>query len=283
MLTDSYPYDQQSKIPVSALAFETNSYSLSVDAVFIRTEEAYHAWQIKTYDAIAEAYRTSLTKYEQEVEELKANAEAEALRNATRFGAPPSENLKTIKNELKKHCISIVTRQRYESFDATKDGDPPYFDFDEAAEEGSFTRFFEQAFEWDQLQYVFYPYFWARGDKWAQRFLRQDVDPTFLEFLQAGAARVVVPVRPGFEVAISHYLETGKIWRGKGDPPNINSRLYLPIVTEIKERTGASKGEVPVGKSWPTYVPTPLVILRSEDDLPKWKRQSPDGWDWKEN
>jgi hypothetical protein len=136
--------------------------------------------------------------------------------------------LKTIKAELKKHCISIVTRQRYEDFNVVQDGDPPFFDFVEAAEKGSFTRFFEQAFEWDQMQYVFYPYFWGRKSTWSERFLRQDVDPAFLEFLQAGAARVVVPVRPGFEVALTHYLETLEIWNGEGEPPTINSPLYVP-------------------------------------------------------
>jgi hypothetical protein len=222
-----------------------------------------------------------MQRYEAKIADLKAQAEAAAASVNARFGAPPSQNLKIVKGELKKHCVSIVTRQRYEDVSVMQDGDPPYFPFAAAAEHGSFTRFFEQAFEWDQMQYVFYPYFWARQETWAARFTRDDVDPAFLEFLQSGAARVVVPVRPGFEAAVSHYLETKQIWNGEGDPP-VTSELYVPIVREIQERTGASLGEVPVGEAWITRVPTPLVILRTEAELPKWKRVSPSGWEWEE-
>ncbi len=282
LLTDSYLYEENSKLPLQVLAFETYTYGLTVEVLFQRTFAAYGTWQIKTYDKLAAASRENFQKYELKVQELKAAAEAEAARTTTRFGAPPSQNLKTIKAELKKHCISIVTRQRYDAFDAVRDDDPPYFDFIEAATEGSFIRFFEQAFEWDQMQYVFYPYFWGRKSIWAERFQRQDVDPNFLEFLQAGAARVVVPVRLGFEVALTHYLETGEIWNGEGEPPVIHSPLYVPIITEIRERTDAPQGEIPVGDPWPTRLPTPLVILRSEDNLPEWERLDPTGWEWQE-
>jgi hypothetical protein len=281
LLPDSNPYEPQSKLPLQVVAFETNSYAVAVEVIFLRTSDAYQKWQIKTYDKLAAAHRDSVERYEATVADLKAAAEAEKANSPIRFGAPPSQNLKTIKAELKKHCISIVTRQRYESFDMVEDGDPPYFDFDVAAERGSFTRFFEQAFEWDQLQYVFYPYYWSRADRWAKRFLRQEVDPLFLEFLQAGAARVVVPVRPGFELALTHYLETGEIYNGEGDPP-IHDPLYVPIVTEIQERTGGPQDELPVGEPWLTRVPTPVAIVRQEDTLPAWERLDPSGWDWQE-
>ncbi len=281
LLAESTVYEPQSKLPVHAVAFETNSYSLAVEVVFLRSPEAYRRWQIKTYDRLSAAYADLQARYEATVADLKAAAQAEKANTTTRFGAPPSQNLKTIKAELKKHCISIVTRQRYEGFDAVQDGDPPYFDFEDAAELGSFTRFFEQAFEWDQLQYVCYPYFWSRGDRWADRFLRQDVDPTLLEFLQAGAARVVVPARPGFERAVSYYLETLRIWNDEGEP-TVEDPQYLPIVTEIEERTGAPQGEIPVGEPWLTRVPTPLAIVRREETLPEWERTDPESWDWEE-
>jgi hypothetical protein len=282
LFSDSLPYDAQSKLPVQVVAFETNSYAVAVEVIFIRTPEAYQKWQIKTYGRLSAAYQDLVAKYEATVADLEAQAAADKANAPSRFSAPPSQNLKTIRTELKKHCISIVTRQRYESFDVVQEADPPYFDFDDAAERGAFTRFFEQAFEWDQLQYVCYPYFWSRGDRWASRFLRDDVDPVFLEFLQAGAARVVVPVRSGFEVAVTHYLETLDIWNGDGEPPQIHDPLYLPIVTEIQERTGAPQGELPVGEPWTTRLPTPLAILRRQDDLPAWERVDPDGWEWEE-
>lgn len=115
---------------------------------------------------------------------------------------------------------------------------------------------------------------------WVDRFVKQDVDPDFLEFLRAGAARVVVPVRPGFELAVTHFIETGKIWGGEGDPPVISSPLYVSIIDEIRERTGAPEGEKPVGEPWDARVPTALVLVRDSSDLPSWKRLADDKWEW---
>jgi hypothetical protein len=279
----SEPYEMagESKLAVSVIAYETNIYSLEVVIVAVRTTDSLDRWRLATYKKIRDAYEDRVREHEQRVEQLRSEAEAKAEReNRLPFGAPPATNRQTIAAELKKHCISMITQQRYDAFDATKDGLPPYFDFEEAAAEGAYVRFFEQGFEWDQMQYVFYPYFWARKATWVERFTKQEVDPLFLEFLRAGSARVVVPVRPGFELAVTHFLETGKLWGGEGEPPQIGTPLYVSIVDEIRERTGAPKGEIPVGEPWDVRVPTALVLVREESDLPKWKRTAPEEWQW---
>jgi hypothetical protein len=278
---EPYGLSSESKLGISVLAYETNTYSVDIQVVAMRTDEELDRWRLATYKKIRAAYEDRVREHEQKVQELRQQAEAKAEReNRLPFGMPPAANRQTVQVELKKHCISILTQQRYDAFDATKDGMPLFFDFTEAAAEGAYIRFFEQAFEWDQLQYVFYPYFWSRKSTWVDRFTKQEVDPLFLEFLRAGAARVVVPVRPGFEVAVTHFLETGLIWGGEGEPPAINSPLYVSIVDEIRERTGAPKGEIPVGAPWDARVPTALVLVRDDADLPKWKRTSPDDWEW---
>jgi hypothetical protein len=281
---DSHARNQQGAVSVQALAYETATFGLTIDIVFLRTQEAYEAWQAKNYDALAEAYRNSVQKYEQDVAELKAQAQAQADRNkaAAPFGTPPAQSRRTVMEELKKQCSSVITRQWFDQAGSVNDSAPPTFDFDLAQQQGDFARFFEQAFEWDQMQYVFYPYYWARQKTWADRFRRQDIDPDFQEFLRAGAARVVAPVRPGFEVAVMHYLETFQIWNGQGDPPGVHDPLYVPIITELEERTGAPQGEIPVGDPWLTHVPTPLAILRTDAKLPAWKRPDPQGWEWQE-
>ena len=278
---EPYAFSTESKLSVSVIAYETNSYTLDIVVVALRTEEELDRWRLATYKKIRDAYEDRVREHEQRVEQLRAEAEAKAEReNRLPFGSPPAANRQTVAAELKKHCLSMITQQRFDAFDATKDGAPPYFEFAEAAAEGAYIRFFEQAFEWDQMQYVFYPYFWSRKNTWVDRFVKQEVDPLFLEFLRAGSARVVVPVRPGFEVAVTHFLETGKLWGGEGEPPSINSPLYVSIIDEIRERTGAPQGELPVGDPWDARVPTALVAVRPKSDLPKWKRTAPLVWDW---
>ena len=134
-----------------------------------------------------------------------------------------------------------------------------------------YARFFEQAFEWEHMTYVYYPYFWGWKDAWLKHMLLDDIDAKFADFLRAGAARVVFPVRPGFEAAVIHYLETGHIWNG-GPPPDITGSLYVPIVVEVQEATGAPGNETPVGEPWTYTLPTTLVHLRPHHDLPAWEK-----------
>lgn len=273
------------KLPFSIVVYEAANWSVSLQVLCLRTPELLLEWKRKTFETLQQAYLTLKQAYEQAVREIRARAAQEDQRtDRITFDDPPSANLKTVRRELKKHCISIATRQRYEAFAATFDGTdttPPWFDFNRAALEGSYIRFLEQAFEWDQMQYVCYPYFWGRRSKWHRMFsYAESADHVFKEFLQAGSARVVVPVRPGFERALLYFLATGLIWSGSDAPPLIGSPLYVSIVEELQERTGAPKGEIPVGDPWEATVPTSLVLLRRQMSLPEWENKNADGWDW---
>jgi hypothetical protein len=96
--------------------------------------------------------------------------------------------------------------------------------------------------------------------------------------MRAGFARANVPIRPGFEGAIDHFLSTGQVWQG-GALPNIGSKLFLPIATEIEEDLGKKKAsEEKYGAPWIVRIPTSLVTLRSDDKLPEWKKQADGSW-----
>ncbi len=127
------------------------------------------------------------------------------------------------------------------------------------------------------MTYVYYPYYWGRKSLWLDRLLQRNVDPEHAEFLKAGAARVVVPVRPGFEHAIVHLLETGQLWNG-GDLPQIGSPLYVDILEEIRARQRAPGTEVPVGEPWEIRLPTTLVRLRPDGSLPRWAQDQNGDW-----
>jgi hypothetical protein len=147
------------------------------------------------------------------------------------------------KAELKKGCLTLLTGQHFDLFDAMRRNVTPFgfpqLDLAEAEAEGRYIQFFEQAFEWVHMLYVFYPYFWGRKAEWPTLALLDDADPLFARFLQAGAARVQVPVRPGYEEAVAHYMESGgNLWDG-GEPPHVGDELYLSIIDEIKEQQGA--------------------------------------------
>jgi hypothetical protein len=194
-------------------------------------------------------------------------------------GRNPVENRMIERTELKKQAISVFTAQHFDLFGAisySTQGYPQAL-LSEAEAEGRYVRFFEQAFEWEHMTYLFYPYFWGRKANWATRALLQDVDPQFADFLKAGSGRLVVPVRPGFEAAIAHFMDTGEIWEG-ADPPTLTSPLYVSIIDEIKERTQAPGAELAQGDPWDVKLPTTLVKLRPDNSLPVWTKQPDGSW-----
>jgi hypothetical protein len=280
---DGGVYADDAKLPIHVFAHETANYSVQVKVTFQRKSEALREWSTATYDAIAEAYSNVLLRYQQEVETIKQRKEAEKGLSFA-FGDPPSVNERMIRSELKKHCLAFIRNEHTGLLNTTHSVGgavfPPFFSIEDAKADGALVRFFEHAFEWDQLQYVFYPYFWARPGGWADRFHVRNMDAELEEFLKAGYARVVVPVRVGFEAAVSYFMQTGMVWNGQDEPP-INHPLYKPIVDEIRERTGADLGEVPVGDPWETRLPTTAVIVRQGHTLPEWERVSPNEWRWK--
>ncbi|MBL0125862.1 MAG: hypothetical protein IPP83_00060 [Flavobacteriales bacterium] len=184
--------------------------------------------------------------------------------------------------ELKKHCIEFISGQRFESFDAMRNNVAPHgypeFSFTEATAEGKYIQFFEQAFEWDQMTYLFYPYFWARKKEWVNILHRDENDPLFMNFLQAGAARVLVPVRNTYVKAVLHYLNTGgEIWNGE-DVPAPDDPLYVSIIDEIMEADGYFEGGEIESEPWLSKVPTSLVYLThgdTPDDLPDYSADLP--------
>jgi hypothetical protein len=140
----------------------------------------------------------------------------------------------------------VLTGQQYESFNAMEEdyvSRIPQINLLDAAAEGKFVRFFEQALEWKHITYLFYPYFWANKKNWTTAVNQKDTDPLFEQFLQAGYARVWVPVRPDFERVITNYIQVGgEPWTEKDAPLVEESGAEPPFVSlieEIKEQLDA--------------------------------------------
>jgi hypothetical protein len=279
---DSGLFAADAKLPLVVFARETANYTLHAKVTFQRQSETLMDWSRTTFEAITEAYTNVLLRYQQEVETLKQHDQGERGLELD-VGNPPSVNSRIIRTELKKHCLALLRNEHVGllNTDHTTGGAiyPPYFDLEDAKADGAIIRFLEHAFEWDQVQYVFYPYFWGRPGGWADRFHARNMDPDLEEFLKAGYARVVLPVRSGFEAAVSYFMQSGEIWNGEGEP-EIDDPLYKPIVDEIKERTGGTLGEVTVGDPWETRLPTAAVLVRQGHSLPEWERVPPDQWSW---
>ncbi|MBF6134713.1 hypothetical protein IU501_17090 [Nocardia otitidiscaviarum] len=268
--------DERDTVPYAVDTFHCSQIAVAVEVKTQRTDRAMEQWRLDTHAKLAEAHRRQVADYEEKLAQLELQAGV-SIR-----GRNPRANEQLIQAELRKNCVSILTDQHFDLFDAIHEAPGtglPQLDIDEADAEGDYVRFFEHAFEWEHMSWVSYPYYWGRKSNWDEVAGYADPDPKFEEFLKAGYARVTVPARPGFEGAIDHFLTFGELWNG-GPLPPISSPLYLPIADEIAEQLDRPGTEVPQGDPWTVRVPTSLVKLRADDDLPRWE-QNDDG-DWVE-
>jgi hypothetical protein len=265
--------DERGSIPFALNTWRLSDVAVAVEVKCQRTTHAMQRWAADTHAKLTNAYRARLAEYEEQLAalELQAGVAIEGKNTAL--------NLEMMKDELKKHCISILTDQHFDLFDAIDTGyyGLPQIDVFEAAGEGAYVRFFEQAFEWEQITWVTYPYFWGRKNQWDERINYEDPDPLFNEFLKSGYCRVSIPARPGFEGAIDHFMTFGELWNG-GPLPPISGPLYLPIADEIAERLDRPGDEIQQGDPWVVRIPTTLVKLRPDDRLPQWERSDDGDW-----
>jgi len=252
-------------VPVSATFANYFSGSASIAVRCELTNEAKIKWQQETFKAIIDAYEDAKAEYEQKLAE--ENAKGSVIKESNPGFYRQIENM-----VLRKNCISYiidqnVTAKRTYGKDMSKAlaaGIKRNFgnheisvnaDLDDYA---AFVKFMEQAFEWDIMSYNFYPYYWGSRESWAGLYQYENNDPLFRSFMQAGMARVIVTVRPGFEDAVRYYMQTGQIWNG-GEVPVIEDKLFMSIVDELRQPEGQKEG-----KAWATRLPTALTILQAD-------------------
>jgi hypothetical protein len=268
------PFDMNAEtdvLPIALSGMNIAGYVVTVEVECARTPESLHQWQLETYARIADRYTSLLSDYEDKLERQKE------LAGRTPEGRPPQRNREIEKEELKRQCISLLSNQHFDSFDAMRVNESPWgpgypqVDIAESLEEGRIITFFEHAFEWNQMTYVFYPYFWGRKENWLDTVAEDDAaDPLFAKFLRAGAARVVLPVRPGFEKSVLNYLDLGPgALLAGADQPVFEDETYLAIVDEIADQTDDIGGGDAEGDPWPVVVATNLVKLQlpNENDI----------------
>jgi len=273
------------QLPVSINTRRIRNFNGTVVAKCILDSNVFEQWQQETFQAIMTAYNTQLQSYNDALAAQEAAAQANAA-NASEADIRHNSalNLNIITTELKRLCIEMLTQpfgiQMGEDFyqdPGQCQNVPDLILGKELDDYGSIVKFFEQAFDWQLMAYIFYPYYWAeKCERWQELMKRQNgVDHIFQLFLQAGMSRVVVPIREGFEKTVLYFMETGKVWNGKDAIIDMDDELYLSILEELAEPSGKQ-----IGDSWFTTVPSMLNIIQgksvylNEEGLPCCKEEA---------
>ncbi|WP_158738013.1 hypothetical protein [Alteribacillus sp. YIM 98480] len=257
---------RRNEVSIAVHLYNSSSFSLAVDVHCRLTGEGFAKWQHDMYDAIMQAYQQQQMDYEEKVAAASIEQGVEIL------GRNPLENRRIEREELKKLVIMMLSG----SSNISKDSFEPFYsepvmDIEKTCENGSHIRFLEHAFEWNNLLYILYPYFWGRKSRWISALHFTDPDPDFAAFLKAGAARVQLPVRPGFERAVAHFCQFGEVWEGN-DIPLRDDELYVPIIDEMTENLDKPEEGIPYpedSQPWELTIPTSLVMLQNLEEIPE--------------
>ncbi|WP_452602949.1 hypothetical protein [Pontimicrobium sp. MEBiC06410] len=246
-------------VGVSLTSWDIGIYNFNLTVDCELTDAVMDAWRNETFNAIMNAYNDRLREYNEAMlaKELGTESNGETLK----FN--PLQNRSLERKELKRVAIELlidqnrVSKDNYTAINETT-GVSKVIKNQGLQNHAATVKFFEQAFDWDIMSYIFYPYFYAKEENWKELFQSQEAaDPIFQAFLQSGMARTVIPVRPGFEDAVNWYMATGEIWNGEGLVTDQDNDLYVSIAEEMQTIEGE------VEKSWETRLPTSLTVIQA--------------------
>lgn len=249
-------------VPVAVMANMVWGYTINVEITCSPRRGSREQWQAETYDRIAAAYDIMLRRYDEE-------RSARDVQAGFLGGESSSErNKEIVREELKRQVIEMLTGSEFKGKNAlVKSADQPKTNLTQAMDVASEIQFLEQAFEWENMTYVLYPYYWADQERWRELQSIEVKDTDFSRFLRCGSARVVVPARPRFADEVQFYIYFGVIWGG-GLVPVPGDEEYLSVAEEIKSQQLAP-ADGTVLDSWEVRLPTTLVWLQNKTPLPK--------------
>lgn len=223
-------------VPISLSASRADDNAFTAQAVVAAklTDEAWQAWQLDSWDRL----RLAHARKQDELDRRHREAEISQSFGVEVSGRPPSTNRRTERTELKKWSIKALRHETFDFHPMVTEQGLQEIDPSDAEAQAPVTAFFEQSFEWDQMTYLFYPYYWARRDTWTLRQRQRSVDPTHEAFLASGAARVIVAVTPGYERRLLCYL-------GVTDPGLLQEIPGMDVPCPVDAMTDDGDGATP--------------------------------------
>lgn len=225
------------QVAVEYMWYHVDSGDVNVTMQLRPRQATIDAWQMKTWEALKKAGQDQFSAQAALLQTRKAELRAEieaydslTLRRMEReeimrrvlqwiFGPVLPIGPGTVENVLKTLTGDAVVPTGATAAD----------DWKHVLEHGEFIKFMHNAIEWENVIFFAYPYFWDSLESWPFKRFLVHPDPEHRAFLRAGAARVVLTVRPGFELDFANLIENGTL-SGTLDP----NHLYVSIGDEIR-------------------------------------------------
>jgi len=219
-------------------------YNYAINITFICRPQVQSLldWRLQVWNQIRDAAQQQYEKNIQQYKDQRAQLQAEiaGYDALTLRRMEQEEIMKGVLRWLFGPQFYLVPPSISSLFRATDSSDPEATDvldpntltdaqWQEVMENGEFIKYIHNAIEWENVLYFTYPYFWDDNALWDFKKFLYHPDPTHRTFLRAGAARVVLTIRPGFEPSFTQLIETGAF----GSLPAAHP--YVTIAQEIQD------------------------------------------------
>lgn len=246
-------------LPVSIMQ-GTIGYILNVEVHCSVTNSAMDEWKNKCYYDILDGYD-------------KLKEEADSKINGFDFNAPglsPGQKINLIRVEIKKEAIRKLFRCNpfwvNDNYEVGKEYSPNCCTDGTNAER---VRFIESIFDWNNLTYELFPYFYDNKTQWNKLLDLTDDDPHFESFMRSSFASVKIPVfRDNLkEIAACNFLVNNSIGNYETIPEGLEDLLNELATEPVTYFTGLDlegntiPAETSVVDLGVFPIPTSLVIL----------------------
>lgn len=245
-------------VPVSIVASGL-AYAVNVGLVCQCPDDSplFRQWQIDTYAAIMAAYQRQ-----------KEQANIVLGQLAEEFIRPGNDGRReTERSELRQGAIQALIAP-FLALDSipTPTPTPTPAPINPDRIEFDLIPFFRQAIEWPEMSFTYYGRYSADSqDDWLGMAQTVGRDDGFHEFLQAGSAKLLMPVNPAYVLPMLFYLSApGQFWFGAPTLCPVFER-DTGLVNEMKTLIHQP---IPLGpvESWEIEVATSMMMLGQDGD-----------------
>ncbi|WP_225584820.1 hypothetical protein [Acidovorax sp. ACV01] len=211
-------------------------------------------WRIRTYASIVRGYQERMAAYHSRAQGGGASP-APALS--------PLAHRQIEQRELKNACLRLLLERLQTltgmSAHAAWGSPPSQFEVNEPR----YLQFFDEVLEWNEMAYSFYasPGMTAVGRVPELGSLAADDDALFANFLQAGQARVLLPVQPAHVMAFLYFYSAGMLWVAPDRLAPVNAG-DIALANDLKH--AGPRQQNPAhrpGPCWQVVVPTAMQVL----------------------
>lgn len=233
----------------ASISAHTQVISMNLDLAL--TQKTLSQWQLGVYEACQQAYRLQCAAYKASLEALKDRLKEED--NKVTLSLINRELIKMSVKTLFDHSMTFVEGVAGEPKDLF-----------------AYQQYFDYTLEWDQL-YCKLINRLTCGLSDVQEIqtlpvlAELDSELYLYRFIKAQEAKLLIPVRPGYEKRFMYFYETGRIWHGQESLVPINQGA-LALINDYKGLRNHSEGEKRV-KDWQVCLPTVMSVIDENTSL----------------